>query len=123
MTKPTKDNASNAAHSLEFGDVTTAKPRRQFMKKGLAALSTLALGETILLTSDDANAYFWNSKKDVYGQRKSVRRANGKGRLKNDYSKAVIKKGVCLNTVSVKYERSLGERKMSRGLVTCHGFK
>lgn len=33
------------------------------------------------------------------------------------------KKGVCLNTVSVKYERSLGERKMSRGLVTCHGFK
>ena len=75
--------------------------RRVFLKQGLAALSTLALGETILLTSEDANAFFWNSKKDVYGQRKSVRRPNGKGRLKNDYSKAVIKKGVCLNCSTV----------------------
>jgi thiosulfate reductase / polysulfide reductase chain A len=77
------------------------KDRRVFLKQGLAALSTLALGETILLTSEDANAFFWNSKKDVYGQRKSVRRPNGKGRLKNDYSKAVIKKGVCLNCSTV----------------------
>ena len=75
--------------------------RRVFLKQGLAALSTLALGETILLTSEDANAFFWNSKKDVYGQRKSVRRPNGKGRLKNDYSKAIIKKGVCLNCSTV----------------------
>ena len=75
--------------------------RRVFLKQGLAALSTLALGETILLTSEDANAFFWNSKKDVYGQRKSVRRPNGKGRLQNDYSKAIIKKGVCLNCSTV----------------------
>jgi thiosulfate reductase / polysulfide reductase chain A len=80
---------------------STNDDRRVFLKQGLAALSTLALGETILLTSEDANAFFWNSKKDVYGQRKSVRRPNGKGRLKNDYSKAVIKKGVCLNCSTV----------------------
>jgi thiosulfate reductase / polysulfide reductase chain A len=80
---------------------STKDDRRVFLKQGLAALSTLALGETILLTSADANAFFWNSKKDVYGQRKSVRRPNGKGRLKNDYSKAIIKKGVCLNCSTV----------------------
>lgn len=80
---------------------STNDDRRVFLKQGLAALSTLALGETILLTSADANAFFWNSKKDVYGQRKSVRRPNGKGRLSNDYSKAVIKKGVCLNCSTV----------------------
>ncbi len=80
---------------------TANKDRRIFLKQGLTALSTLALGETILLTSEDANAFFWNAKKDVYGQRKSVRRPNGKGRLKNDYSKAVIKKGVCLNCSTV----------------------
>jgi thiosulfate reductase / polysulfide reductase chain A len=92
MKKPTNHNLSTSE---------TEAPRRGFMKQGLAALSTLALGETILLTSDDANAFFWNSKRDVYGQRKSVRRPNGKGRMQNDYSKAVIKKGVCLNCSTV----------------------
>ncbi len=75
--------------------------RRTAMKQGFAALSTLALGETILLSPSDANAFFWNKKPELYGQRKAVRRASGKGRLKNDYSKAIIKKGVCLNCSTV----------------------
>ncbi len=37
---------------------STTDNRRVFLKQGLAALSTLALGETILLTSEDANAFF-----------------------------------------------------------------
>jgi thiosulfate reductase / polysulfide reductase chain A len=88
MKKPVNPKAPQAA-------------RRTFMKRGLAALSTLALGEQILLTSEDANAFFWSSKRDLYGQRKAVRRASGKGRLTNDYSKAVVKKGVCLNCSTV----------------------
>ena len=76
--------------------------RRKFIKTGFGALSSLAVGETILLTPTDAQAWFWNNKKKVvYGQRKQMRRANGKGRLANDYSKATIVKGVCLNCSTV----------------------
>jgi thiosulfate reductase / polysulfide reductase chain A len=75
--------------------------RREFMKTGLGALSTLALGETILLTPGDAKAFWGAKKKELYGARKSVRNANGKGRKVNDYSKAEIRKGVCLNCSTV----------------------
>ena len=77
--------------------------RRDSIKRGFAALSTLALGEMILLAPEDANAQLFGPPKDrpLYGKRKAERRANGKGRLKNDYSKAVIKKGVCLNCSTV----------------------
>ena len=77
--------------------------RRDAIKRGFAALSTLALGEMILLAPEDANAQLFGPPKDrkLYGKRKAERRANGKGRLKNDYSKAVIKKGVCLNCSTV----------------------
>lgn len=77
--------------------------RRKFIKTGFGALSSLAVGETILLTPTDAQAWFWSKpkKNEVYGQRKQVRRANGKGRLANDYSKAKIVKGVCLNCSTV----------------------
>ena len=52
----------------------------------------MALGEMILLAPEDANAQLFGPPKDrkLYGKRKLERRANGKGRLKNDYSKAVI---------------------------------
>ena len=75
--------------------------RRDVMKRGFAALSTLALGETILLLPDAAQAGIFGSKKELYGQRKAKRRPSGKGRLKNDYSKATIVKGVCLNCSTV----------------------
>jgi thiosulfate reductase / polysulfide reductase chain A len=75
--------------------------RRSFMKTGMGALSTLALGETILLTPTDAKAFFWNKKKELYGQRKAVRNADGKGRIPNDYSKATKIKSVCLNCSTV----------------------
>jgi anaerobic selenocysteine-containing dehydrogenase len=76
--------------------------RREFIKTGFAALSTLALGETIFLTPTDAEAQFFGyKKKTLIGQRKANRRANGKGRLKNDYTKATIVKGVCLNCSTV----------------------
>ncbi len=75
--------------------------RRAFMKTGLGALSTLALGETILLTPGEAKAFFGPKKKELYGARKVKRNPSGKGRLANDYSKATIKKGVCLNCSTV----------------------
>ena len=76
--------------------------RRNFIKTGFAALSTLAVGETIFLTPTDAEAQLFNKKKiELIGQRKVKRRANGKGRLKNDYTKAKIIKGVCLNCSTV----------------------
>ena len=75
--------------------------RRTAMKQGFAALATLAVGETILLTPDQAQAAWWNGKTEIYGQRKTARRSTGKGRLKNDYSKAKIIKGVCLNCSTV----------------------
>ncbi len=75
--------------------------RREIVKRGFAALASLAVGETILLTPDDAQAAWWNRKKEPYGQRKAVRRPSGKGRLKNDYSRATIVKSVCLNCSTV----------------------
>ena len=75
--------------------------RRDVLKRGMGALATLAVGEVILLTPDDANAAWWNAKKEPYGQRKAARRPSGKGRLKNDYSRATIVKGVCLNCSTV----------------------
>ena len=75
--------------------------RRTAIKQGFAAMATLAVGEVILLTPDEAQAAWWNGKTDIYGQRKTARRSNGKGRLKNDYSKAKIVKGVCLNCSTV----------------------
>ncbi len=75
--------------------------RREVLKRGMSALATLAVGEVILLTPDDANAAWWNRKKEPYGQRKAGRRPSGKGRLKNDYSRATIVKGVCLNCSTV----------------------
>jgi thiosulfate reductase / polysulfide reductase chain A len=75
--------------------------RRATIKTGFAALSTLALGEIILLTPSDAEAFFWNKNRKIHGQRKAVRRASGKGRLTNDYSKAKIVKSVCLNCSTV----------------------
>ena len=76
--------------------------RREFIKTGFAALSTLALGETIFLTPTDAEAQLFSNKKvALIGQRKAKRRPNGKGRLQNDYTKAKIVKGVCLNCSTV----------------------
>ena len=76
--------------------------RRDFIKTGFAALSTLALGETIFLTPTDAEAQLFGKKKvALAGQRKAKRRANGKGRLQNDYTKAKVIKSVCLNCSTV----------------------
>jgi thiosulfate reductase / polysulfide reductase chain A len=78
--------------------------RRVFVKAGTAALSSLALGEVILLTPGVANAGirdFFRGTPKLYGARKKVRRANGKGRIANDYSKAKIIKSVCLNCSTV----------------------
>jgi thiosulfate reductase / polysulfide reductase chain A len=78
--------------------------RRNFVKAGTAALSSLALGEVILLTPTPAQANLldWlRGKPKLYGQRKEVRRPNGKGRVTNDYSKATIIKSVCLNCSTV----------------------
>jgi anaerobic selenocysteine-containing dehydrogenase len=74
------------------------------MKIGASAISTLAVGEMILLAPPNAQAgvldWFRTTPK-LYGQRKTYRRANGKGRVPNDYSKATIVKGVCLNCSTV----------------------
>ncbi len=75
--------------------------RRDFLRRGMAAMSSLAVGETILLSPNDAHAFFWRRKPELIGQREAVRRANGKGRIPNDYSKATIVKGVCLNCSTV----------------------
>jgi thiosulfate reductase / polysulfide reductase chain A len=75
--------------------------RRTVMKHGFSALATLAVGQTILLTPGPAHAFFWNRKRELYGQRKAVRRAGGKGRIANDYRKAKVIKSVCLNCSTV----------------------
>jgi thiosulfate reductase / polysulfide reductase chain A len=78
--------------------------RRSFVKVGTAALSTLAMGEMIMLNPAHAQNRFldlFKSKPKLYGKRKTVRRANGKGRIPNDYSKATIIKSVCLNCSTV----------------------
>ena len=79
-------------------DPQTSETRRSLIKRGLAALPSLALGETILLSPDDS---FAASSGQLYGQRKAQRRPNGKGRLKNDYSKAKLVRSVCLNCSTV----------------------
>ena len=85
---------------MDKPDLNTAPAipsRRRAIKGGLQALGTLAVGETIALTPGTAHA----SDRTLIGQRKAQRRANGKGRLKNDYSKAKIIKSVCLNCSTV----------------------
>jgi thiosulfate reductase / polysulfide reductase chain A len=75
--------------------------RRQF---NATSLATIALGQTILLSPDaQANGFMdlLRGTPKVYGQRKAVRRDSGKGRKVNDYSKATIVKGVCLNCSTV----------------------
>ena len=75
---------------------TNDPSRRGFViKGGLGALSTLAIGETIALTPGAAEA------KEPTGQRKAERRPNGRGRLKNDYSRSTQIKSVCLNCSTV----------------------
>jgi anaerobic selenocysteine-containing dehydrogenase len=76
--------------------------RRDVLKRGFAALSTLALGETILLAPETASAQLFKpGGRKLYGKRKAERQGSGKGRLKNDYRKAVVKKSVCLNCSTV----------------------
>jgi thiosulfate reductase / polysulfide reductase chain A len=77
---------------------TTPASRRGVLKGGLGALSSLAVGQTITLTATEAQAA---ATRKLVGQRKAQRRANGKGRLKNDYSKATKIKSVCLNCSTV----------------------
>jgi thiosulfate reductase / polysulfide reductase chain A len=78
--------------------------RRSFIKTGSAALASLAVGETIFLGPEaeaaSLSSLFRRTPK-LYGQRKAVRRANGKGRIANDYSRAKIVKSVCLNCSTV----------------------
>jgi thiosulfate reductase / polysulfide reductase chain A len=77
--------------------------RRQFVQTNAATLATIALGQTIVLTPHaEAGVLDWlRGTPKLYGQRKDVRRANGKGRKVNDYTKATIVKGVCLNCSTV----------------------
>jgi thiosulfate reductase / polysulfide reductase chain A len=77
--------------------------RRQFTQLSAISLANIALGQTIWMASPaEAGLLDWlKPKPKLYGQRKTVRRPNGKGRLKNDYSKATIVKGVCLNCSTV----------------------
>ncbi len=77
--------------------------RRQFVQGNAATLATIALGQTIVLTPHaEARLLDWlRGTPKLYGQRKEVRRANGKGRKVNDYSKATVVKGVCLNCSTV----------------------
>lgn len=77
--------------------------RRSFVQGQAASLATIALGQTIFMAPPaEAGVLDWlRGTPKLYGQRKAVRRANGKGRLKNDYSKAKIVKGVCLNCSTV----------------------
>jgi len=72
--------------------------RRHVVQGGISALSTLALGQTVALAPGPAQAA---ADRKLVGQRKAQRRANGKGRLVNDYSKAKIVKSVCLNCSTV----------------------
>jgi thiosulfate reductase / polysulfide reductase chain A len=77
--------------------------RRTFIKNNTVTLATIALGQTIVLTPHaEAGVLDWlRGTPKLYGPRKEVRRANGKGRKVNDYSKAKIIKSVCLNCSTV----------------------
>ncbi len=78
--------------------------RRELLQAATVTLANIAIGQTILL-SPDAQAQgimdWIRGTPKLYGQRKAVRRANGKGRVANDYSRAKIVKGVCLNCSTV----------------------
>jgi thiosulfate reductase / polysulfide reductase chain A len=76
--------------------------RRAFTQA--ASLATLGLGQTIVMAPQAHATSLWDrmlGTPALYGQRKAVRRASGKGRKVNDYSKAKIVKGVCLNCSTV----------------------
>ncbi len=77
--------------------------RRTFVQGNAVTLATIALGQTIVLTPHaEAGVLDWlRGTPKLYGQRKDARRANGKGRKVNDYSKAKIIKSVCLNCSTV----------------------
>jgi thiosulfate reductase / polysulfide reductase chain A len=77
--------------------------RRQFVQATPVTLATVALGQTIVMTPDAEAGIldFLRGTPKLYGQRKDVRRASGKGRKHNDYSKATIVKSVCLNCSTV----------------------
>ncbi len=77
--------------------------RRQFVQTNALTLATIALGQTIVLTPHaEAGVLDWlRGTPKLYGPRKEARRANGKGRKMNDYSKAKIIKSVCLNCSTV----------------------
>ena len=77
---------------------STTPSRRRFVKGGMSALGSLAVGQTIALTPTEADAA---QSRKLIGQRKAERRPNGRGRLKNDYSRAKIIKSVCLNCSTV----------------------
>jgi thiosulfate reductase / polysulfide reductase chain A len=76
--------------------------RRTFVNT--ATLSTLALGQAITLSPEAQATSWWDrmlGTPALYGQRKTYRRESGKGRKVNDYSKAKVVKGVCLNCSTV----------------------
>lgn len=75
-----------------------SEARRGMLKGGLQALGSLAVGQTISLAPGSAQAA---STRKLVGQRKAQRRANGRGWLKNDYSRAKVVKSVCLNCSTV----------------------
>jgi thiosulfate reductase / polysulfide reductase chain A len=87
-----------ALQSNERHEALQSNERRHVLQGGLAALSSLAVGQTIALTPTPAQAA---SSRKLVGQRKALRRANGRGRLKNDYSRATLVKSVCLNCSTV----------------------
>ena len=93
---------SNVSNDIKASSSPSALPedptRRNALRGGLSALSTLAVGETVLLSPGTAQAA---AGRKLVGQRKAERRANGKGRVKNDYSRAKIVKSVCLNCSTV----------------------
>ena len=72
--------------------------RREFIKRGIGALSTLAVGEIILLTPGEASAV-----KNFWGSHLERPNAHKKGlkRVVNDYSRATKIKSVCLNCSTV----------------------
>lgn len=72
--------------------------RRRVVKGGLSALSTLAVGQTVLLAPSEAEAA---STRKLVGQRKAQRRPSGNGRRVNDYRRAKVVRSVCLNCSTV----------------------
>ena len=69
--------------------------RRQFIKSGIGALATLAIGETILLTPEDVFAV----ENDPLNY--SVNAAGTAKKMRTDYRTARSVKSVCLNCSTV----------------------